>query len=355
MINVTSNTLVIADLKIAAHRIWNNEFVKYGSKLLHANASSYSFLGGIESLGQLPLLSVTQTWKNRGSKRWFSELLKSNTIDTVIILGAVEQLLWLPYVHELYCQSIVVTFGDEVIIEMQSLVSRKDITGVVKLRKLRKGLQKTSLIVSSSEVEREIIQRYFLGDVGVNVVHTYPFLDKFEHNDRKKQILFAKNMVPNNNHHFVLDTIANIDQRIIEEYSFIFVDRNGWNKEYISFIQEKIDELEDHKIEFKTFSSDSVEYLELVRESEVSVFTGLGDGTPFEAILSLCANTPIIFPDTGFDEIFEKSIFYKPYHEDEFLKSIETICLNPDLIDTRNDELQKRWGIEEFLNLSLDD
>lgn len=154
----------------------------------------------------------------------------------------------------------------------------------------------------------------------------------------KKYVFFPRNMKPIYNHELSIKAINLLPKKILKEYVFVFIDRDGQAKEYISLILKLMDNTSANFAFLPRLNSN--ELIPLYRKSTLVVHTPISDGSPVSAMEAMYCKIPVVLPNLGYDETIFKYCLY--YH-------------SGDKIDLSNQILKAlQSDVSKYIKLSFD-
>ncbi len=263
----------------------------------------------IKVLGQVDDFSIKRFYNNRKEAKRIKKLIDKYSINVFHILYAEPNSLWALFRKKYNIPVIITTRGSDVLKGIQWFYERKDILALMMRYFYKKSFLSANVITSTSLYQTKRINSLFgrsdaeVVRTGVNIKLINKDTSSFFPNalpPDKPYVLFPRNMKPLFNHEFSIDAIFLLPDSIKHEYSFVFIDKDGSDLNYIKMIQGKMSK--DNKISFVFLDRQpQSSVFELYRSAPLVVMNPLSDGSPVSAMEAMACKTPVILPPLNYD------------------------------------------------------
>ncbi len=275
-------------------------------------------------LDLIPSYSITNPYKTFSTARWINKIIAKFKIDLVHVFVPTPLALWLLHIKKPY---VITTRGTDVLVTLPNLYNNrwKNIKSFVFFRLFKFVFQKASYVTSTSYAQIDSIGKMFtiknkiLIRTGVDVERIKEINEYSEVNKilKDKQFVFSPRQVNNPiyNVEMQIESIKLLDQSIIDNYTFVFINKNNMNKDYYSFIEEKLNILSSQiGLSFLLLDSLSQEHLwQFYKKAKLTIMTPISDGTPNTALEAMAAKCPLILPCLPYDSDLFDSTCLKMY------------------------------------------
>lgn len=263
-------------------------------------------------LGFISDYSVFKPWKNSIVKKKIKNWISINKIGLIHIFYAEPNVLWANYFKE-FCPVILTTRGSDVLVGIKQFKQSTAIKDNILSKAYSKALKACSSITSTSRPQIEFLSSNFKIDQRIELIRTGIEVDKFRQpsDNLRNLVFFPRVMQPLYQHEQALEAIKNLPKELKQAYTFIFVDKESKNRDYVQKIDSLIQEETTAKIDFYALLNPD-EYQSILGQSKVVVMTPKSDGAPVSGMEALAAGCQLILPDLDYDrDLFEKALFYK--------------------------------------------
>lgn len=295
-----------------------NEYSVYLlARKLHLPAKK---LNNIEFLGSVEDYSVFKPWKNKEGKNKIEDIIFNKKIDLVHIYYAEPNLLW---ANQINIPVVLTTRGSDVLVGLKQFVYTNGFKNKIILKQYQKAINKCKSVISTSQKQIEFLTKNFNLNCDSLIVRTGVDIENIEPlQDNRKIILFPRNMQPIYNHEFALRVIKQLPKYILDDYKFVFVNKDSSNINYVSKIEKIISDLNNVDILFLD-ALKGVEYYQMIAKSKLVVMTPNSDGAPVSAMETIATGVKLILPDLDYDvDLFRSAYFYSRNNEMSLLNTI---------------------------------
>jgi hypothetical protein len=266
---------------------------------------------------RVTIIGSVEDFSIRRFSRTYREAMKLNRwfrkyrINIFHILYAEPNALWSNFrqVADVEVKWILTTRGTDILKTIPEHFSKKDVLNRLVSFLYKRALKNYDHITTTSNGQVKNVQR-IAATSRVQIIRTGVDIDSIMQDagdfipaslTGKKYVLFPRNMRPIYNHEFSLKAISLLPRDIIEQYSFVFVDKDSSDANYV----ERCIELmrSDGAIDFIFLERQSQQAIwQLYKNSSLVVMNPLSDGTPVSAMEAMLCRAPLILGNLPYDE-----------------------------------------------------
>ncbi|MFW5804694.1 MAG: glycosyltransferase, partial [bacterium] len=274
----------------------------------------------ITLLDSLYTFSFRKPFKILQSILRLRKFIKENEIDLVHILMATPHSIWGNFIK---VPHIITTRGTDVLITIPSMLKirgfKRLYIGIIN-KLLRRSFLKAYRITSTSEAQANAInQIYHISDVsvirtGVEVkkISSITKTIKVEEHLGNKKFIFSPRHLNNPiyNTKMQIDAIPLLKKDLLNEYTFVFINKNNMFPEHLKNLTLQLQELKETiDFNFIIINRLSQEVLwQFYKKASLTIMTPMTDGTPNTALEAMAAKCPLIIPNLDYDKrIFSNS------------------------------------------------
>ncbi len=298
------------------HYVKNNRSHKYGWMLLAPVQDSST-------------VRVYRTLKNA----WYiRSLVKMYKIDLIHIMYAEPNALWARWISMFNIPMILTTRGTDVLKTIPDFFEKKSLLSRIVASQYKKALNRFNCITCTSQKQVQSLEK-----IGVKsptqIVRTgvdfekanAAILDmKSKLGVKKPFVLMPRNMKPLYFHEFTLDAIALLNQKIRQNYTFVFVNADTQDQVYFQEIKNKALCIEADIRFYPSFSHEEI--LSLYKQAELVVMNPVSDGSPVTAMEAMACRVPVVLPPLAYDqEIFCYSSTFAGWEPQALKEKMERI------------------------------
>lgn len=261
--------------------------------------------------------SVLKPYTKSKTIKLIRKTIEEYKIDLVHILFATPSAYWGNYIQSPY---IITTRGSDVLKVLPDLLQQNGAKGIYykqQFAQFEKSFHKAKCITSTSTSQIEKINELF----GINtaqLIKTGVDVDTIANcQDARllpkelvdeKFVFSPRFFTPIYNIEVQVEAINHLPERLIEEYTFVFIRGKRYNASTFNQLKAKLEVLKEekglkHRIEEHLSQQQIWTYFNF---ASLSVLTPLSDGTPNSALEAMSAKCPLIIPNLNYEkELFE--------------------------------------------------
>lgn len=266
--------------------------------------------------GFIPDFSIVRPWQTIKGFSLLSNIIKKHGIDLFHILYAEPSALWVSRKKFLGIPVVITTRGSDILITIQNTFKSGSVLNTVLKKLYKSAFLKADFITCTSLKQIKVIKALTKRDKGLEIIRTgvdVKAILKAADNELpialrgKSYVFFPRAMHPVYQHELALEAVKGLPDKLKKEYVFVFLDADSKDKDYVSFIRDKMAGMPDCLIEFfPKLSQEKV--FKLYREASLVVMTPLTDGSPVSALEAMATRTSVLMPDLDYDnEIFNET------------------------------------------------
>lgn len=307
----------------------------------------------IEFAGYISDFSIARPWQTLKGFILLRRMIKTYRIDLFHILYAEPNALWVWGKNWLRVPVIITTRGSDILITIRNTFQSGTILNSIVKKIYKAAFLKTDYITCTSQLQMDTITHLIGRKEKMELIRTGIDIEKIIVSDKsslpdklkgRKYIFFPRNMRPLYNHELAIDSIKLLPREIKNNYSFIFLDEDSDDQNYVSFIKEKMREVLNSDFIFLP-RQDQKTVFELYKRSSLVVMTPDSDGSPVSAMEAMVCGSPVILPEMNYDtDLFNPgTIFFFPeYTPSSLANQINFVINNPDRVKLITDNAKKK-------------
>ncbi len=306
--------------------------VNWDEEKLHEFHNNYN----INILGHVDDFSIKKFYSNIKEAKRIKKLIDKHSINVFHILYTEPNGLWAYYRKNFNAPVVLTTRGSDILLTIQRFFKRKDPLAFLLRYFYKKSFKQADIITSTSTSQKQKIKSIF-GRDDIQIIRTGVDISKInistendfpiEFPSDKPYLFFPRNMKCLYNHEFSVDAIFLLPEKIKHQYSFVFIDKDGADKNYIEHIKKKMDA--DKKIDFIFLNRQpQLSVFELYKRASLVVMNSISDGSPVSAMEAMACKTPVILPPLNYDtDIFndETVTFFGEWKPESLALCIEKL------------------------------
>lgn len=294
----------------------------------------------IDFLGTIEDYSLKQFNRTKKTARFITKTIQEQHIDILHILYAEPNALWALYKKQFDTPIVLTTRGTDVLKTIPSFFTKSSLLSLLVARLYTRAFAKIDHICSTSE--KQITSITDLLKVALDKCHV--IRTGVDLNDSNKQypkpiesrfVFFPRAMRPIYDHEIALEAIHLLPESITSTYQFIFVGKDGTDRDYVSKFKQLVAKHScKNNIQFlDNMSQESI--FQYYQHSALVIMTPKSDGTPVSAIETMLSKSPLVLPDIGYDaSIFANVPKYMPGNSTDLsVQILDGLETNSDLID----------------------
>lgn len=263
--------------------------------------------------------SISSPIKTIKSILRFRKTVREINPDFIHVLFTTPHALWLNFVKQ---KSILTMRGSDILIVIPDLLKQKGIKKIYfnfLFALFRSAFLKANYVTGTSKAQIEKAASLFKND-NLKLVRTgvdVSSIDSIHQTSLLPESLLEKDFVFSPrfmstiyNIELQLNAIALLDQRLLDQYTFVFIRGKQFEDFYYQRQLQKLETLkESRNLQFLVF-----EYLDqptmwtMMKNAALCVMTPKSDGTPNSALEAMSAKCPLIVSDLNYDQdLFHKT------------------------------------------------
>ncbi len=267
---------------------------------------------GVKLLPPINNFSIQNPFKTYKTVSGIKKQIEAFDIQIFHVLFGSPQPIWFNFLPK-NLKKVVTTRGSDVLVLLMSLIestSRKD---KILKKLLLRGFQKSDAVVSTSDT-----QIYFLKDQGIEAKKLYLVktgVDVQRINNQsveekiitqnEKFIFSARYISQVYNMEYQLEALKILPDKILEEYSFLFIKKAGDESEFYKSFKSALNEIPNLKYDIVEGLSQNQMWATL-KASSLTYMVPKSDGTPNTALECMAGEVPFIMGDLDYNkELFD--------------------------------------------------
>jgi glycosyltransferase involved in cell wall biosynthesis len=308
----------------------------------------------IQLLPTISPFSISRPIKTIGSILKLKKTIGDVNPDFVHVLFTSPNAIWLNFLKS---KSILTMRGSDILIVIPNLLQQK---GAKKIyfrflyKMFSKAYNRALMVTGTSQAQLDKAKRLFKLE-NVALIRTGVDVDKIEaiNNDDlipevlrgKPFVLSPRFMSPIYNISLQIEALKVLDNKIIDNHTFVFIRGKIYDEVYYERQKEKLEALRNtYHLKFVI-----LEYVDqetiwmLMKRAALCIMTPISDGTPNSALEAMAAKCPLIISDLEqYEELLfnPKSVKMVPLAQPETLAKIIKDVLNSDNLE------QKKFAFE---------
>ncbi len=292
----------------------------------------------IKVLGALEDFSVRHFIRSWNSFKQLKKIVADYNITHLHVLYAEPNALWAYWGKQLKIPIILTTRGTDVLKTIPRFLEGRSILQRIVSHLYCRSFRNFTAITCTSSRQKAAVRRILKGkEVPIEVIRTGVDVEKVlqdtsEHQhsqvEGKRFVFFPRAMYPLYNHELALEAINQLGKTLIEQYHFVFIDKNTRDQSYAAKIQALMDESPARIIWLDKL--DQLSLFQMYKDATLIVMTPLSDGTPVTAIEAMLTKHPLILPPLEYDEdLFSEGICqFKDWTASALAEAMTTILEN---------------------------
>ena len=270
--------------------------------------------------------------------------------DFVHVLFTSPNALWLNF---LKTKSILTMRGSDILIVIPNLLQQKGAKKIyfrILYKLFARAFRKAKMATGTSQAQLDKAKRLFKLE-NVELIRTGVDVDKIEAitNDdlipevlrEKSFVLSPRFMSPIYNISLQIEALKLLDNKIIDNYTFVFIRGKNYDNVYYDLQKEKLEVLRNmHNLKFVILDYVDQETIwMLMKRASLCIMTPISDGTPNSAFEAMAAKCPLIISDLEhYEELLfnAESVKKVPLSEPEILAQTIENMLESDTSSQRN-------------------
>lgn len=304
----------------------------------------------IQILPPISPFSISRPIKTIGSILKLKKTIGNVNPDFVHVLFTSPNAIWLNFLKS---KSILTMRGSDILIVIPNLLQQK---GAKKIyfrflyKMFSKAYNRAKMVTGTSQAQLDNAKALFKLE-NAALIRTGVDVDKIETINKnelipeslqgKAFVLSPRFMSPIYNISLQIEALEVLDNKIIDNYTFVFIRGKNYDNVYFEQQKEKLEALRNtHHLKFVI-----LEYVDqetiwmLMKRATLCIMTPISDGTPNSALEAMAAKCPLIISDLEqYEELLfnAESVRKVPLSEPETLaQTIETV-LDSDTSSQRN-------------------
>lgn len=341
------NILYLGDPSIKSHDLaWMKYFAIRNNQVfvIHRKATSkqidqdYLSNLGIKLIGGINDFSLLRPYSTIKTFLFIKSVICKLNIDVFHILYAEPNALWALFKDNFKCKVGLTTRGTDILVTITQFSLLRKIQDHYIYHLYKSALKKFDFITCTSNNQKDKIEQItdcqvspFIIRTGVNYTSIMKTASNYSVSIDGKYILFPRTMKPLYNHEFAIRSLKLLKSKIKSSYTFVFLDKDSDESNYVSSIQKLINQNTEIKIMFLN-RLDEKPFYYLLKRASLMVITAKSDGSPVTAMEAMALGTPVILPPLNYDnDIFGDWIFKFDAWEEKKLASTITKVLNANM------------------------
>ena len=265
---------------------------------------------GFELLPAVMDFSISTSYQLIQCFYYVKRLIAKYHIDILHLIYADPNALWALGRKYFNRPIVLTTRGTDILVTIPAFFERTDLISKLIRLGYKKAFKNIDVITSTSARQKESIQYLFTEypdihlirtGVSVNLINSDTSKNLPSSLKGKKFIFFPRKMTPLYNHEMSIDAISKLDLGLLNNFIFVFLDKNSKNKKYVHKIQKLMLSVSEAKFEFFEDLS-QLSMFELYKRASLVVMTPVSDGSPVSAMEAMFCKTPLILPALPYDQ-----------------------------------------------------
>ncbi|MEQ8478576.1 MAG: glycosyltransferase family 4 protein [Fulvivirga sp.] len=293
-------------------------------------------LVNVTDCGNISDFSIFRPLHTLYSMLKLKNIIKKNNIDILHIMYAEPNALWSLVAYFTQIKIVISCRGTDILKAIPEFFNNRKIHRAYISFLYKKAFAKAQAITGTSISQLQSIERLF-GKVNSYLIRTGIDIKSVDctNNDNlptklknKQYVFFPRNMKPLYNHEFAIEAINLLNQNVLNEYSFVFIDSNSNDQAYVQLIEKK---MQCSKASYTFLPRLNARQLYAVyKKSSLVVMTPISDGSPVSAMEAMAFEKPLILGPLEYDEdIFSKIEKLQSWDANQLAEAM-TRCLNND-------------------------
>lgn len=333
------NILYLADPNSTHDLNWIRAFSRQhkcylvARKLHHHNSHSDILeKKNIIYLGYINDFTTIRFWKNFKEVEKLKSWVNLRSISLIHIMYSEPNILWANFRMKLGVPILTTTRGTDILITIRNTLSSRSILNSIVSLLYKRAFLKSDYITATSTSQLNYLGKLGVANQSSELIRTGIDAQKINEailtiNSRpieEKYILFPRKMSGVYNHELSLAAIELLPKSIVENYTFVFLDADSSNKEYVNKIEALLSKSLAKTMFLKNQPQNKL--WNLINFASLVVMTNYSDGTPVTALETLYLKTPLLLSPIDYDvEIFKNIPRFQAFRPRDLAYEIQSI------------------------------
>lgn len=261
-------------------------------------------------LGQIEDFSIRHFFRSRQEMNKLAGWIKEHKIDLLHLFYAEPNALWAYFRKSLGVKIVLTSRGTDVLQTIPQFFQAGGWKNGLIRHFYGRAFGQLDQIVSTSLRQAQSIEQHFPQvQKEIAIIRTGVDVEQFEEEHpqalpkelkNKKFVFFPRAMRPLYQHELAIAAIELLPKAILEQYQFVFVNKDSQDKAYLNKIAALIEEGAANYIWLPNLDQKAL--WQTYKSSNLVAMTPQSDGTPVTAIEAMLSKTPLILPPLAYDE-----------------------------------------------------
>jgi len=264
----------------------------------------------VEYLGQIEDFSIRHFFRSRQEMNKLAGWIKEHKIDLLHLFYAEPNALWAYFRKSLGVKIVLTSRGTDVLQTIPQFFQAGGWKNGLIRHFYGRAFSQLDQIVSTSLRQAQSIEQYFPQvQKEIAIIRTGVDVDLFEMPQPqalpkelkgKQFVFFPRAMRPLYQHELAIAAIELLPKAILEQYQFVFVNKDGKEQAYLEQIAQLMQDGQANYIWLPNLDQSAL--WQTYKSASLVVMTPKSDGTPVTAIEAMLSKTPLILPPLAYDE-----------------------------------------------------
>ena len=252
--------------------------------------------------------STVRIYRTMKNARYIRSLVKMYKIDVIHIMYAEPNALWARWIRMLNTPVVLTTRGTDVLKTIPDFFRRKDLLSRIVAYQYKEAFNIFDYITCTSQKQAQSLKAIGVKS-SLQIVRTGVDFGKVSAaaSDMKSTlsiskpfVLMPRNMKPIYYHEFTLEAISLLNQKIKQDYTYVFVDADTYDQKYFQKIKDAADNIAADIRFYPSLSHEGV--LSLYKQAVLVVMNPISDGSPVSAMEAMACKVPVVLPPLAYDQ-----------------------------------------------------
>ena len=310
------------------------------------NFSAFEEKHHVKILGVIEDFSLRHFFRTIKQFQFLNTEIRSHKIDLLHIMYAEPNALWAYFRNSLNIPIVLTTRGTDVLKTIPFFFNNPGILNKLVAACYKKALLKCDVITCTSYQQKESVLKLTAKKAQkVEVIRTGVDIDKilgdttvFKLSELEggKYVFFPRAMRPLYQHEFAISAIKLLPEEIRNKFSFVFIDKNSADNNYVSLIRNEMNDCEANFIWLNNLEQSVL--FQTYKNASLVVMTPASDGSPVSAIETMLCKVPLILPPLPYDkDLFSEGVvFFESWKAEDLALQIESLLEGDQKLNTES-------------------